>query len=91
MIAIPARWRDVGDVLEIREEVSESSDWSSASRRASWVVAKEGTSTAPLGAIVYLAGGHRIVPYWLLCSGSCEMKALIGGDDDGDDVVKGSA
>lgn len=55
MIARPARWREVGEVVVIREEVSESSDWSSKSRRASWVVAKEGMFTAPLGAIVYLA------------------------------------
>jgi len=53
VMAMPARWREVGDVLEMREEVSESSDWSSASRRESWVVAKEGISTASLGAIVY--------------------------------------
>lgn len=47
-MATPARWREVGDVVEMREEVSESSDWSSFSRRASWVVAKEGMSTASL-------------------------------------------
>ena len=35
VIAIPARWRLVGEVLEMRDEVSESSDWSSASRRES--------------------------------------------------------
>ena len=51
VIAIPARWREVGLVLDIREEVSESSDWSSASRRESWVVAKEAMSTAVGGAI----------------------------------------
>lgn len=51
VIAIPARWREVGLVLDIREEVSESSDWSSASRRESWVVAKEEMSTAVGGAI----------------------------------------
>ena len=55
MIARPARWREIGEVVEIREEVSESSDWSSKSRSASWVVANDGMSTMPLGAIVYLA------------------------------------
>ena len=52
MIATPARWSAVGEVLDIRDEVSLSSDWSSASRRASCVVANEGMSTAFLGAMV---------------------------------------
>ncbi len=56
-MARPARWRAVGDVLEIRDEVSESSDWSSASKSASWVVAKEGMSTASLGAIICVVFG----------------------------------
>lgn len=52
MIARPARWSDVGEVLVMREAVSESSDWSSASKRASWVVANEGMSTGSLGDMV---------------------------------------
>ena len=56
-MAIPALWREVGEVLEIRDEVSLSSDWSSASRRASWVVAKAGISTASLGAMLDSKGG----------------------------------
>lgn len=50
-MARPARCKKVGEVLEISDEVSWSSDWSSASRSASWVVAKDGTSTEPFGAI----------------------------------------
>lgn len=52
MIATPARWRAVGDEADIRVEVSLSSDCSSASRSVSWVVAKEGMSTALLGAMI---------------------------------------
>lgn len=44
----------MGEVLEIREEVSESSDCSSASRRESWVAAKDGMSTASFGDILLL-------------------------------------
>lgn len=42
MIARPARANAVGVPFESRREVSSSSDWSSASRSASWVVANEG-------------------------------------------------
>lgn len=52
MIARPARWRAVGELLVTREEVSRTSDWSSASRSASCVVQKEATSTASLGAMM---------------------------------------
>jgi len=48
----PARCSAAGEVLEIKDDVSKSSDWSSASRSASWVVAKEGISIASFGAIV---------------------------------------
>ena len=41
-------------MLDIREEVSVSSDWSSASSRESWVAAKEGISTASLDAIPFI-------------------------------------
>ena len=66
MMARPAFWRAVGEALEIRDEVSDSSDWSSASRRASWVAAKEGMSTASLGAMVRVGLG------WFCCWWSCE-------------------
>lgn len=55
MIARPARWREVGEVLVIREEVSLSSESSSDCRRESCVAAKEGMSTAPLGAMVFMS------------------------------------
>lgn len=51
MMARPARCSAVGDVLEIKDDVSKSSDWSSASRSASCVVAKEGMSIASFGAM----------------------------------------
>jgi hypothetical protein len=66
VMARPAFWRAVGEVLEIRDEVSDSSDWSSASKRASWVAAKEGMSTASLGAMVRVGFG------WFCCWWSCE-------------------
>lgn len=50
-MATPARWREVGELPVIMEEVSETSDWSSASRSASWVAQKEGMSTG-LGAMM---------------------------------------
>lgn len=53
MIATPARWSAVGEVFDIKDEASFSSDCSSASNRASWVVAKEVISTAPLGAMIW--------------------------------------
>ncbi len=58
VIATPARWSAVGEELEIRDDVSESSDWSSRSRSASWVVAKAGMSIASLGDMVcvFLSG-----------------------------------
>jgi len=52
VIARPARWREVGEVLVSRDDVSDSSDWSSASRRESWGVAKLEISRAPFGAIL---------------------------------------
>lgn len=68
MIARPARWREVGEVLVMRDAVSESSDCSSASRRASWVVAKEGISTgiASLGAMVIEALVMCWIPEFLM-------------------------
>lgn len=57
MIARPARCSAEGEVLDIRDEVSESSDWSSASSSVSWVVAKAGMSTASLGAMVCVVLG----------------------------------
>jgi len=65
VMATPARWSEVGDVAVMREEVSASSDWSSASRRLSWVVAKEAMSTASLGAMAYV-----FTSGWVL---SCEV------------------
>ena len=46
VIATPALWRAVGEEPEVRREVvSLISDWSSRSRRWSWVVVKRWTST----------------------------------------------
>ena len=53
MIAAPAHRSAVGDEADIKDDVSLSSDCSSISRRASWVVANEGISTAPLGTMVW--------------------------------------
>lgn len=57
-MAAPARWRAEGEVLDIRVEVSASSLSSSAERRASWVLAKEGTSSGFRGGISVLCGGQ---------------------------------
>ncbi len=58
MIARPARERDVGVLFEIRDEVSASSDCSSASRRESCVVANEGMDIwdGSLGGIFVMGG-----------------------------------
>ncbi len=75
MMARPARCSAAGDVLEIKDDVSRSSDWSSASRSASWVVAKEGMSIASFGAM------FKYYTRWdFNCSLLLEYKLFVGLD-----------
>lgn len=61
--ARPARWRAVGECEETRADDSETSAASSASRRVSWVVAKEGGEMGSVeGDILCVLGGLNVFP-----------------------------
>ena len=57
-MAIPAWARAEGEVLDIKAEVSASSESSSVARRTSWVCAKEGIERGFRGSIFGLGLGR---------------------------------